>query len=43
MLDMVLVDESGNFVDDVAKAVDVEALEDYDDDDEEEKEKGKGK
>jgi hypothetical protein len=35
MLDMVLVDESGNFVDDASKAVDVGALEDYDDDDEE--------
>jgi len=35
MLDMVLVDESGNFVDDASKAVDVGALEDYDDDDDE--------
>ena len=43
MLDMVLVDESGNFVDDASKAVDVGALEDYDDDDEEEGAEGTGK
>ena len=43
MLDMVLVDESGNFVDDASKAVDVGALEDYDDDDDDEGAEGTDK
>ena len=37
MLDLVLVDESGDFVADLDQAVDMSKLTDYDDDDEDEK------
>ena len=37
MLDLVLVDESGDFVADIDKAVDISKLTDYDDEDDEKK------